>query len=413
MQEENGTRPGAWTVLSLASLGFMLSMFYRVSAAVISPELSRELALDSDDLGQLSAAFFYAFALCQVPVGLAMDRWGARVVMSLFSLAGVAGAVCFALAGGVVQAWWGRALLGVGMSTALMGSLALVAGWFAPWQFATLTGLIVAAGQAGQLMAATPLAWLTETLGWRGAFWVVAAFHLVQLAGFFLVVRDRPPGRPALPRGESNPLSDLRHLLSKPVYWMISLGTFMRYGAFMSILALWAGPFLMGGLGLGPVEVGNMLVLSGVGYMVALPWSGRLSDRVLRSRKLVIWPSFFMMGGLTAALAWLEQGVSLWLLGLWFFLFGVSAAPGQIMYAHIRELMPARLSATAMTGINIFTMLGPAAMMQLTGALVAGDPAGQTGPEAFRPVWWVLTAGVLLAGVVYSLTPDSRLAADD
>ena len=110
----------AWAIFWIGSAGFLLSMFYRLSITVISPELTRDLNLNTVQLGQLSAAFFYAFALSQIPIGMALDSIGPRTVVTLLNVAGLAGAVFFALAQTAGQAYWARFLIGIGMSGNLM-----------------------------------------------------------------------------------------------------------------------------------------------------------------------------------------------------------------------------------------------------------------------------------------------------
>jgi MFS family permease len=124
-------------------------MFFRLSVTVISPDLARDLNLNAVQLGSLSAAFFYAFAVTQVPLGLALDSIGARSVMTVLSVVGILGAVLFALAQTAGQAVWGRILLGIGMSGNLMGLLVLMAAWFPAERFATLLGLFVGIGSVG------------------------------------------------------------------------------------------------------------------------------------------------------------------------------------------------------------------------------------------------------------------------
>ena len=121
--KHNAARGRAWAIFFTCLLGFNLSMFYRVSVTVISPELSRDLDLTASQLGDLSAAFFYGFAFCQLPLGMALDRLGARKVMPLINLVGVAGAVLFAMASSPGMAVTARAMIGVGMSCNLMGPL--------------------------------------------------------------------------------------------------------------------------------------------------------------------------------------------------------------------------------------------------------------------------------------------------
>ena len=101
-----------WIIYLISCLLFTFSQFYRSSIAVISPNLVEELDLDTEDLGLISAAFFYAFAVMQIPVGLYLDRLGPRVLMTALSLAAVAGATLFAYGESAATLIVGRSLLG-------------------------------------------------------------------------------------------------------------------------------------------------------------------------------------------------------------------------------------------------------------------------------------------------------------
>ena len=350
-----------WGVFALTSVFFLLSQFYRASMAVISSDLIRDLELSATDLSLLSSAFFYVFALVQVPLGLTLDRFGPRLTMSVLSVFGVAGALCFAWAESLAVAVGARMLLGLGMACNLMGPFKLLTLWFGPAQFASLTTVMFSIGAAGSIVASSPLVALVQGVGWRWAFTLIAAFHALLTAVFFLCIRDHPPRSQAV---ESSPglaelLRGLRILFRSREYWLISVGTFFRYGIFAAIQTLWAGPYLMYGIGLSPMQAGNIILALNVAFIIAGPLWGSLSDRVQR-RKEVILIGLLGMGMSLAALTLQSEGTSLLFLGLLFAAFGVSGSTGGIMYTHIKERMPSHLAATAMTGINLFTMFGAA-----------------------------------------------------
>jgi MFS family permease len=157
------------------------------------------------------------------------------------------------------------------------------------------------------------------------------------------------------------------------------------------------------------LEAGNVLLVMSVGYVIGLPLFGRLSDHLLRSRKWVIQPSFFGMAAAFLFLVLWPKGVHPLGIYLLFFTLGLLAAPGQIMYSHIKELVPPEVMGTATTGINLFTMLGPAFIMQAMGLVVTGGPAALHHPEAFQPAWLLCAGGLVLAGLLYLLVPESGL----
>src|SRR4030042_115147 len=154
---KNLTISRRWMVLFAACMLFVLSQFYRASIAVITPDLIRDLGLDTRGLSLVSAAFFYTFAIIQIPIGMYLDAIGPRIAMTVLSLLGVAGALVFAggdSAGALVA---GRLLLGAGMACNLMGTLKLITLWFGPLRFATLSAMVLSFGPLGNMTAATPL----------------------------------------------------------------------------------------------------------------------------------------------------------------------------------------------------------------------------------------------------------------
>jgi predicted MFS family arabinose efflux permease len=231
---------------------------------------------------------------------------------------------------------------------------------------------------------------------------------VVQAVATLLVVRDRPASSTTPVPQQGNPLRGLGCLMRMPAFWIIGWSTFFRFGAFMTIQGLWAGPYLIYGLGLEPVRAGNMLLACSIGYMIGLPLSGRLSDKVLRTRKYCVVPGLFVLSMLIAALTLVERGVSEGALLALFLGLGIIAGPGQIMYAHIKELTPVEMAGTSMTGINFFNMLGPAVLLQFASLFIPSEVASLSSPDQFTPVWLFLSGGLLLSAILYLFIPDSR-----
>src|SRR5690606_24455008 len=184
-----GTVPtGAQAALLIAVLAgiYSVSQFLRNSIGVIAPNLAADLSLTATDLGLLSSGFFLTFAAAQIPVGISIDRYGPRRVMLVCSLIAVAGVLLFALARDATMLVAARLLLGIGCSSFFMAPLAIYARLFPPERFAFLTGIQLSIGNFGTLAATAPLAFATESIGWRASFLVVAAFATAAGVAVFL-----------------------------------------------------------------------------------------------------------------------------------------------------------------------------------------------------------------------------------
>ncbi|MFY9942847.1 MAG: MFS transporter [Desulfobacterales bacterium] len=401
-----------WAIFLIASTLFLFSQFYRASIAVISPQLMADVGLDAGGLSLMSAAFFYAFALTQIPIGIFLDRIGPRLTMTALSGVAVSGALIFAWGDSLEALVAGRVLLGIGMACNLMGAFKLLTLWFSPLQFATLSALVVSIGTVGNLTATTPLAILVGWIGWRLTFSVFAALNLLLAAAFFLVVRDRPKACPAAGAAPPPPsprfFSGLARLFRDRDYWIISIGTFCRYGIFAAVQTLWAGPFLMTVMGRSALVAGNLIFLLNLGMILGGPVWGRLSDTLFRTRKGVIITGLVCLAADIGALAAMPSDAGTGILAALFFAFGFFASAGGIMYTHIKELMPLEMAGTAMTGINFFTMIGAAAFLQGMGGLMQTlYPEAVLSPAAFQAALGLCGVCLLGVAVLYGFTRDT------
>lgn len=402
-----------WAIFAITAANFFLSQFYRATNAVIAPQLTVDLGLDTADLGFLSAAFFYAFAFTQIPISIFLDRIGARRMMTGLSIAGIVGAVIFASAHSLPVGVFGRLLLGVGMACNLMGTLKLMTTWFSPVYFATLSGIVFAIGTIGNMAATTPLVLLVDLTGWRWAFLTVAAVNLVLVAALFIVVRDAPVQPVAGARGGAgsgvgHPLSRFTLLLKNRDYWIISMGSFVGYGIFASFQTLWAGPYLMEVMRFTPVQTGNLIFLLNVGMIMGSPLWGGVSDRIIRTRKWIIVLGLVSFAVMTGALAILPAGTAFVWLALLITTLGMFRASGQLMYTHIKEQMPPEMAGMAMTGINFFTMIGPAAFLHGLGAFMqAVFPGASQGPAAFNAALLLCSGCLAAVTLLYCFARDT------
>jgi sugar phosphate permease len=402
-----------WSIFAITSAHFFLSQFYRTSNAVIAPQLLQDLSLDTESLGLMSASFFYAFALTQIPLSLLLDKIGARRIMTGLSLLGIFGALVFSWADSMSIGITGRILLGVGMACNLMGTLKLISDWFSPRSFATLSGLVFSIGTLGNMIATTPLVLLTEQFGWRHSFYLIAGVNLILTLALYLIVRDKPleqfeSANSNSPTDFQQPIANLKHLFKQKDYWIISLSTFVRYGVFAAFQALWAGPYLIEVMGYSARNTGNLIFLMNMGLLVGGPLWGVVSDRLIRTRKWIVVISLIFLIAITFAFSTIPPGTALALLAILFFGFGLFTGGGNLMYPHIKDLMPHDMAGAAMTGVNFFTMIGPAIFLQGLGSLMQTlYPDASRGPDAFNAAFLLCVACMVVVAVLYVFTKDT------
>jgi len=392
---------------------FFFSFFYRTSPAVISPYLLRDFSLGAEKLGLLSSIFFIVFAVAQVPLGPALDFIGPRKVVSVLGTLGAMGSLTFALAPSYGVCLLGRGLTGLGMSCMYMGSLTIVANWYSPRQFATLTGIVSSLGNTGALTATIPLALLAGSLGWRGSFHLFAAVNLLLAVLAWVIIRDRPAraaNQPVLPPEDFSLGKAFRAVLGTSTFWFIATLNFFTAGSFLAFQGLWGGPFLMDGFGLSPVEAGSILSMIAFGYIIGCPLTGAISDRLVPSRKklTLILLSLYLVPLLSLSF-FLRPGRD-YLLFPVFFSIGLFASGVVLSIAHLKELFPSRIVGTALSLNNLFAIGGAGILQYLMGWIIERHPAaGRVYPiEAYREAFLLLLGGMSGALLLYLRAKDSN-----
>lgn len=398
-------------IFIILSALYTLSMFYRVSNAVIAPNLIRDLSLDAETLGILGGAFFYAFALLQIPMGPMLDRMGPRIIITSSSLIGAVGAFFFAFGNSFPAALLGRILIGAGMASILMGSLKVFTLQFPLEKFATLMGTFVSIGTLGSILAASPLAYLTSTIGWRMTFMIAGGItSLLAFLTFWILGEGRKNPKNLNASSSAQPeikiQQSIRLILGSIAFWQISTVAFFRFGTLMGLQGLWLGPYLMDIKGYSPVQTGNLLILLAIGAIVGGPISGQFSDRIFRNNKgVALWGLSLYTLSLLPLLGIFKIQNPLWY-GLIFFFNGFLGAFGMLIYSHAKSLFPIAISGTVMTWVNFFTMAGAALFMPALGKIIESFPrGGHSYPaEAYHLSFLICFLGMATSLIFYAFS---------
>lgn len=356
------------TLFLLFTAAYILSMFYRFANAAIAGDLARDVPLSAADLGLMTSLFFAAFAAAQIPLGIALDRWGPRWVVSGLLLVGVAGSLVFAIGSSFWLLALGRVLLGLGMAGVLMGAYKAFSQWFSPRRFVTMVGLLSAVGYGGGLLSATPLVWLNALLGWRNVFLAGAGITALVAVAMMLWTRNSPAGSAPPPR--SSTASRLPEIVREPRFWRLALLSGLVAALFGGFRGLWAGPYVIDVLGLDEVEAGNLLLIMGLGNIVGSLAAGWLAERLGMGRATAL----LALINATCPLA-LAAGPGLLVAEAVGFLYGISIGLMLLVATQARFLFAPAMLAQVFTLTNLLAVGGTFVVQWGMGALIGAFPA--------------------------------------
>jgi sugar phosphate permease len=397
-----------WLIFWILAGGYVLVYFHRLCPAVVAVDMMQDLKTGGALTGFLGAAYFYPYALMQLPAGLLSDSWGPRNTITLFFAIACVGSILLGLAPGVFWAISGRTLVGLGVAMLFVPTMKVLVEWFRAREFAFMTGILMALGGLGSLIAAAPLAALSARIGWRMSFVVVGVFTLLLAVLVWVFVRDRPADfgwpSPAQPSGEKPVpirLGDgVRRVVSCGAFWPVAVWFFFDCAVFFSFGGLWGGPYLAHVYGFGKAEAARILSMMAIGMIVGSPLLSYLSNNIFRARKPVLVICAFFTLALAAALAFFtaqipKSGLYLICLGLGVF----ASAVVVIGFTTNKELFPAQMAGTATGIVNLFPFAGGAVFQPVLGYFLGrhGSANGVFSPAGYHQAFLVLFGCAVIA----------------
>lgn len=396
-----------WLKLFLPFAGaYFLSYLYRTANAVIGPVLTAELALGAGSLGLLTSAYFLSFAAAQLPLGMLLDRFGARRVESGLLLIAATGAATFAIGRTIGDLTFSRGLIGLGVSACLMAAFKAFSLWFPADRQASLTGWIMTSGGLGALAATAPLEAALQVAGWREIFVGLAGLTLVVAIWLFLSVPERTDG--AKPEPLAAQWAGVRQVFASAHFWRFAPLGLTLVGGFMAVQSLWSVSWLMQVNGYARAVAADHMAGMSAAMLIAYLLIGLLATGLARRG---IKPLMLLAAGLGLSLLTLalivtqavEHTYLLWIA------YGSFSSFGTLAYSQAAAGFAVALSGRANTAFNLMVFVGAFGVQWGLGLLIDLLQAqGQTAAMAHRNALLALL-GAQLAAYLWFLLAGRRV----
>lgn len=410
-----------------AVLVYLAAITGRTSFGVAGVEALDRFGVDASRLAVFTAVQVGVYALAQIPVGLAIDRFGARRTMVVGALVMATGQIVLALTASYPIAILARVLIGAGDASAFLSAMRLLPAWFPLRVTPLFTQLTAGLGQIGQFISAVPFLMLLHAEGWTASFLALGSgIALVGIAAA-IAIADVPPA-PAEPDGRTGsgggtsssenraPRATVREMLGivlhHPVCWQ---GFFTHWVGLMhqaTFTLLWGMPLMTLAMGLSPAQAGGVLVVNTIAAVAAGPLMGMASARFAARRgTLTVIISVILMGmWVVFLLPDAPRGLAA-IIALNIAMAALSSASG-LGFDSVREAVDRRVLAT---GTGLSNMGGfTAAMLAAQGVGVLLDVSSGGGAyqwSDFRVAWAAIVAVWVLgmAGLLTSMAMRRRI----
>lgn len=359
-----------WLVCSLGAIFYSYEYLLRISPSVMEDALRAHFNLSATGFGTLSAFYYYAYVPMQVPVGIFMDRFGPKRLLTFACFVCVIGTLLFA----ATSLFWvsaaGRFLVGFGSSFAFVGVLKLATIWLPEDRLAMVSGLASALGTVGAMIGDNLLDVMVNSYGWKQTINLTAVVGAVLTVFLWLGIRDHTYNEETsgtvanFKRG----LVDFGVIVRNKQIWINGLYGCLVYLPTTVLAELWGIPYLQHAHGMTLEAAGFANSLLFFGFMIGAPSMGFISD-YLRRRKMPM-----LLGASGAALVMMiilyVPNLSNVQIGALMFLLGLLYSAQAIVFAVGRELSPSEAAGTAMALTNMIVMLGATFLQPFVGRLL-------------------------------------------
>lgn len=412
-----------WIILVFGMLAYATSYLTRWSYTGLASFIREDLQLNQAELGMVGGAFFYSYALAQVPWGSSADRWGGRGVISLGVLLSALGLLGFSLAQSLGEAIGWRLLVGVVAASVFVPVASMVSQWFNARDRGLANGVYYGVGGGlGQITAflLLPLLHLyfldnsqLAGSGWRAAMaWIAVLVGIVGLA-CWCFLRSFPSKNSLSVEQSSHreekhdpPNKSYPAMTKDRVLWY--LGGYFAAGIIAlrlvpGWLTIFASEWYQVEYG---YESGAAIIAGGligtvytIGHVAGSPLLGKLSDLLLsRGISRVLCAVVILgMGGITVSCLNLPFH-STWMFGCLAFLLGVTLHAFPILNAAVADRWGSHQTGRSLGWINMIGQLAGALALSVSGYVGLAWTTGETGTvDGYAGIWY-LAAGACGVG---------------
>jgi MFS family permease len=382
--------------------GYYIAYLFRTINAVMAAPLATELGLGADDLGLLTSVYFLTFAAAQIPIGILLDRYGPRRVQSALLVIAAVGSALFAVSDHFWMLLVGRALIGLGVASAMTGGLKALVLWFPGDRVPLLNGLMVMLGALGAVTATLPADLLLDWIGWRELFGLLAGLTAASAVMIYLIVPE------ATPVASGVVSAGLRKVYADPRFWRVAPLSASCIGTAWALQGLWAAQWFKDVEGLDRAGLVIHLFAMAVSLSLGAILLGLAGDRL---RRRGVGPEVLL--GLVAAVFIATQFALILRLPVPSYLqWAVVAAVGAatvLSFAILAEYFPKQLAGRANGALNLFHIAAAFVVQYATGVVLQyWTPEAGHYPEIAYQTAFALNLALQVVAWIWFMFPRVR-----
>lgn len=349
-----------WTICCIAALYYCYAFVLRVFPSIMADGLRHTYHLNATDFGIMATFYYVAYTPMQLLVGIIIDRYGARIVLSIACLIATLGVFMFIMATDIQALKIARFTMGFGAAFGYVTVLKLASLWLPPNRFAMMAGLTTAIGMTAAISSDFILTNTVQTLGINHSLKLLLIVGLALFVIILFTVKSRPnhiKGQNTTPNITLKMVfAQFWRMLLKPQMWLIGIIGMVLYMPSSIFLDIWGIPYLRVTHHLTAKQANISIMLIFVGWLIASPIIGAISDHIEKRKPPLLLCS--LGATIIISIVFYAPELPLYATNVLLLLFGLLCGVHPLCFAISKENNNKYYAGSAVALTNAFIMVG-------------------------------------------------------
>lgn len=418
-------------ILTVGCLAYALTFFHRYAPSVLYEKIEQDLHIADKEISQFGSMYFWPYAFMQPIGGILADVFSPGKLIAIAQIIIAIGACIDGFSRNFGLSSFGRFLVGLGAGPIYVPASRLIASWFTDRGFVIASGILLASGAAGGMIAQGPLSAICDHIHWSNTFYAAGGLGVIVAIFAALLLKATPAFAGYIDDATTNDESTqidvkmmslkerLRQLVdnikivsTNKQFWLVAIWGICSPSCFFNFSSLWCGPYLKEVTKLSPSKANLYIMMLSLAWIIGSP-SLMVFTELLKTRKWILVVSTIITCGTSVGFMFVTESTPVALLLPMLFIFALFAgATIGVQLAMFKEMHIDSAAATAMGCGNVFPFFTAGVLQLISPVLLAAiDKTGSGEPHSFKAyrfgLWMVNAIMAVIACIGISLSRDT------
>ena len=354
------------SICTLAALFYCYEFILRIIPGILHTELSLRFGhISAAMFGQIAALYYFAYSPMQLPVGMLIDRFGPRRLLTIACACCALGSYLFGYSPSLWLVATGRFLVGFGSSFGFVGVLTLATMWLPSHLFSLFAGLMTTLGMLGNIYAEMKITDMTQTLGITSVLSSTVYLGAILTLVISFCVRDNQTYLKEHKTQLKPFFKEVLIVIKSLKVWVIGIIGACLYTSLSVFGELWGQTYLEHAHHLSKFQSAETMSMLFLGWAIGAPLSGFLSDKF--TNRIVPLLIGAIGGFISISTVLYVDSLSFLSIKILILAYGLFTSSEIIIFAMAKEMSGVKISGTVFAVANMIVTLIGAVFQPLVG----------------------------------------------